>query len=91
MSLQLLIKSVIFAVEGLLLLLALLVSVHFEIGRLLFAIAVGGLCAFAEIFVIAKIGQRLWKWSGKITSMLALERTAKAKSQTPTNVSRGEA
>ena len=88
MNLHLVLKFVVFIAEGLLLLLALAATVHFEIGRLLFALAVGAVCAFGEIFVIAKIGQRLWKWSGRITSMLALNRNARVE---PESANRGEA
>jgi hypothetical protein len=88
MNLHIVLKSVVFIVEGLLLLLALAATVHFEIGRLLFAIAVGAICAFGEIFVIAKIGQRLWRWSGRITSMLARDRATRVESEA---ADRGEA
>jgi hypothetical protein len=88
MNSHLVLKSVVFIVEGLLLMLALAAAVHFEIGRLLLAIAVGAVCAFGEIFVIAKIGQRLWKWSGRITSRLVLRRTARVE---PERANRGEA
>jgi hypothetical protein len=88
MNLHLVLKFVVFIAEGLLLLLALAATVHFEIGRLLFAIAIGAVCAFGEIFVIAKIGQRLWKWSGRITSMLARNRNARVE---PESANRGEA
>ena len=88
MNIHLVLKVVVFIAEGLLLLLALAATVHFEIGRLLFTIAVGAVCAFGEIFVIAKIGQRLWKWSGRITSMLARNRNARAE---PESANRGEA
>ena len=88
MNLHLVLKFVVFIAEGLLLLLALAATVHFEIGRLLFTIAVGAVCVFGEIFVIAKIGQRLWKWSGRITSMLALNRNARVE---PESANRGEA
>ena len=87
MNLHLVLKFVVFIAEGLLLLLALAATVHFEIGRLLFAIAIGAVCAFGEIFVIAKIGQRLWKWSGRITSMLARNRNARVE---PESANRGE-
>jgi len=88
MNLHLVLKFVVFIAEGLLLLLALAATVHFEIGRFLFTIAVGAVCAFGEIFVIAKIGQRLWKWSGRITSMLARNRIARVE---PESANRGEA
>lgn len=88
MNIHLVPKVVVFIAEGLLLLLALAAAVHFEIGRLLFTIAVGAVCAFGEIFVIAKIGQRLWKWSGRITSMLARNRNARVE---PESANRGEA
>ena len=88
MNIHLVLKVVVFIAEGLLLLLALAATVHFEIGRLLFTIAVGAVCAFGEIFVIAKIGQRLWKWSGRITSMLARNRSARVE---PESANRGEA
>lgn len=88
MNIHLVLKVVVFIAEGLLLLLALAATVHFEIGRLLFTIAVGAVCAFGEIFVIAKIGQRLWKWSGRITSMLARNRNARVE---PESANRGEA
>ena len=88
MNIHLVLKVVVFIAEGLLLLLALAATVHFEIGRLLFTIAVGAVCAFGEIFVLAKIGQRLWKWSGRITSMLARNRNARVE---PESANRGEA
>jgi hypothetical protein len=88
MNLHLVLKSVVFIVEGLLLLLALVATVHFEIGRLLFAIVVGAVCAFGEIFVIAKIAQRLWRWSGRISSMLARDRATRVE---PEAADRGEA
>jgi hypothetical protein len=88
MNIHLVLKVVVFIAEGLLLLLALAATVHFEIGRLLFTIAVGAVCAFGEIFVIAKIGQRLWKWSGRITSMLGGNCNARVE---PESANRGEA
>ncbi len=88
MNWHLVLKPVVFIVEGLLLMLALAAAVHFEIGRLLLAIAVGAVCAFGEIFVIAKIGQSLWKWSGRITSRLVPRGTARVE---PEGANRGEA
>jgi hypothetical protein len=88
MNSHLVLKSVVFIVEGLLLLLALAATVHFEMGRLLFAIAVGAVCAFGEIFVVVKISQRLWRWSGRITSMLARDRATRVE---PEAADRGEA
>jgi hypothetical protein len=88
MNLHLVLKFVVFIAEGLLLLLALAATVHFEIGRLLFTIALGGVCVFGEIFVIAKIGQRLWKWSGRITAVLSRNHAA---STQPEAADRGEA
>jgi hypothetical protein len=88
MNSNLVLKSVVFIVEGLLLMLALAAAVHFEMGRLLLAIAVGAVCAFGELFVIAKIGQSLWKWSGRITSRLVARRNARVE---PEGANRGEA
>ena len=90
MNSHLVLKSVVFIVEGLLLMLALAAAVHFEIGRLLLAIAVGAVCAFArDLRDRIKIGQSLWKWSGRITSRLV--RRQHCSGSNPNGANRGEA
>ena len=70
MTYRLLLQSAVFIVQGFGLLVALSVAVHFEIARLLLAISVGGICLMAEVFVLAKIAQRLWQWSDKVASTI---------------------
>lgn len=70
MTYRLLFQSAVFIAQGVGLLLALSVAVHFEIARLLIAICIAGICLMAEVFVLAKIAQRLWQWSDKVASTI---------------------
>jgi hypothetical protein len=70
MNLRLLLQSVVFVVEGLLLVLLFSAVLHFEIARLLFAIAIAALCLIAEVFVVVKAARRLWKWSGRLADVI---------------------
>jgi hypothetical protein len=70
MNLRLLLQSVVFVVEGLLLVLVFSAVLHFEIARLLFAIAIAALCLIAEVFVVVKAARRLWKWSGRLADVI---------------------
>lgn len=70
MNFRLLLQSAVFITQGFGLLLALSLAVHFEIARLLFAILAAGIYLMAEVFVLAKIAQRLWQWSDKVASTI---------------------
>ncbi|MGB6691101.1 MAG: hypothetical protein WBE76_24980 [Terracidiphilus sp.] len=70
MNLRLLLQSVVFVVEGLLLVLVFSAVLHFEIARLLFAIAIAVLCLIAEVFVVVKAARHLWKWSGRLADVI---------------------
>lgn len=91
MNYRLLLQSIVFLVEGLLLVLLLSAALHFEVARLLFAIAVAALCALGEIYVMVKAAQRLWKWSGRFAALMIRENPAKAISAATAAGTRGEA
>ncbi|MGH9604669.1 MAG: hypothetical protein ACRD3N_03100 [Terracidiphilus sp.] len=76
MNYRLALQSVFFVVEGLLLVLAFSAALHFEVPRLLFAIGVGALCVFAELFVLVKVARRLWKWSGRLAAAFVRDGSA---------------
>ena len=91
MNYRLLLQSAVFVFEGLLLVLLLSAALHFEAARLLFAIGVALLCALGEIYVIVKVTQRLWKWSGRFAALMMRGNSANAiPAATPTGT-RGEA
>jgi hypothetical protein len=91
MNYRLLLQSIVFVLEGLLLIFLLSAAVHSELARLLFAIAVAVLCALGEIYVIVKVAQRLWKWSGRFTTLLIRKTPTTAISAGATTGTRGEA
>ena len=91
MTYRLLLKSTLFVAEGLLLMLLLTVVLHFEVAQLLFGIVVAAFCLFAEVFVVVRIGQRLWRWNGRLAALMVREDPTKAiPTATPTGT-RGEA
>jgi predicted ferric reductase len=91
MNYRLLLQSAVFVLEGLLLIRLLSAALHFEAARLVFAIAVAAFCLMVEIFVVVKVGQRLWKWSGRFAALMIRENSAKAISAAAAKESRGEA
>ena len=88
---RLLLQSSLFIVQGLGLLVALSLAVHFEIARLLFAILVAGICLMAEVFVLAKIAQRLWQWSDREAFAILRFGTGKVPELQTETEERGEA
>lgn len=91
MNCRLLLQSVVFVAEGLLLVLLLSAALHFEAARLVFAIAVAAFCLVVEIFVVVKAGQRLWKWSGWFAALMIREGAAKDSPTATASGTRGEA
>jgi hypothetical protein len=91
MNIRLLLQSVFFVAEELMLVLLLSAVLHFEAARLLFGIAVAAFCLVVEIFVLVWVTQRLWKWSGRFIALIVREAPAKAISATPATGTRGEA
>ena len=88
---RLLLQSAVFIVQGLGLLVALSVAVHFEIARLLLAISVAGICLMAEVFVLARIAQRLWHWSDNVASTILRLGTSTVRDLQTETEKRGEA
>jgi hypothetical protein len=70
MKLELLAQSAAFLLFSVLLAVLLGVAIHFEVSRLVVAIAVAEVCLLAELYLLVKILHRLWKWSGAITGVL---------------------
>ncbi|MGH9607973.1 MAG: hypothetical protein ACRD3N_19980 [Terracidiphilus sp.] len=91
MNYRLALQSVFFVVEGLLLVLALSAALHFEVARLLFAISVGALCLFAELFVVVRLARRLWKWSGQLATAFVRDGSATGIPSAAAAGNRGEA
>ncbi len=91
MNYRLLVQSAVFVLEGLLLVLLLTAALHFEVAQLLFGIVVAAFCLFAEVFVVVRIGQRLWKWNGRLAALMVREAPAKAIPTATTSGNRGEA
>jgi hypothetical protein len=90
MNLRLL-QSVVFVVEGLLLVLVFSAALHFEIARLLFAIAIAPLCLIAEVSVVVKVAQRLWKWGGRLADVIVRYGSVKVIRAATATGNRGEA
>ena len=91
MNYRLLLQSAVFVFEGLLLVLLLSAALHFEAGRLVFGIAVAAFCLVVEIFVVVRIAQRFWKWSGQLARLVIRENSDRAISPATAAGSRGEA
>lgn len=91
MNYRLLLQSVVFVAEGLLIVLLLSAALNFEAARLAFAIAVAAFCLVVEVFVVVRVGQRLWKWSGRFAALMIHENSAKAISAETATARRGEA
>jgi len=91
MTYRLLLQSVLFVAEGLLLVLLLSAALHFEAARLVFGIAVAAFCLVVEIFVVVRVAQRFWKWSGQLARLVIRENPGTAISTAPAAGSRGEA
>jgi uncharacterized membrane protein len=70
MNFRTILQCAAFVVQGWLILLALLLGVHFEIARLLCGICVLGVYLTAGIFVVFKLALWLWKWSGRLASLI---------------------
>jgi hypothetical protein len=58
-------QACLFTISNLTLLFLLSIVVHFQIGRVLFAILVSGIRLVAECFVLFKVAQLIWRSSGK--------------------------
>ena len=73
MNIRLLLRSAFFVLEGLLLVLLLSAALHFEAARLVFGIVVAAFCLVVEIFVVVRVAQRFWKWSGHLARLVIRE------------------
>ena len=62
---ELFLQGCLFTISSLTSLFLLSIVVHFPLGRVLFAVLVSGICLIAECFALFKVGQLLWRWSGK--------------------------
>ena len=91
MNYRLLLQSVLFVAEGLLLVLLLSAALHFEAARLVFGIAVAAFCLVVEILVAARIARRLWKWSGQLARLVIRESSGVAISTATAEGRRGGA
>ena len=91
MNIRLLLQSILFVAEGMLLVLLLSAALHFEAGRLVFGIAVAAFCLVVEIFAVVRIARLLWKWSGRLAGLMAREKLGRAISPATAAGSRGEA
>jgi hypothetical protein len=89
MNIRLLLQSVFFVAEGLMLVLLLSAALHFEAARLLFGIVAAAFCLIVEIFVAVRVAQRLWKWSGQLTGLMIRANSGRAISAAAGN--RGDA
>ena len=58
-------QGCLFTISSLTSLFLLSIVVHFPLGRVLFAALVSGIFLIAECFVLFKVAQFLWRWSGK--------------------------
>jgi hypothetical protein len=85
---DLFLKGGIFAMSNLTLLLLLSLAIHFPVGRVLFAIAVSGICFIAECFAFFKVTQLLWRWS--IKAALAILRIVCPSHSSPAILTRRE-
>jgi hypothetical protein len=91
MNYRLLLQSVVFVLEGLLLVLLLSAALHFEAARLVFGIAVAVFCLMVEIFVAVRIAQRLWRWSGQLARLVIRENSGTSVPTATATGTRGEA
>jgi len=73
MNIRQLLQSVFFVAAGLVLVLLLSAALHFEAARLVFGIAVAAFCLVVEIFVVVRVAQRFWKWSGHLARLAIRE------------------
>ena len=71
---ELFLQGCLFTISSLTSLFFLSIVVHFPLGRVLFAVLLSGICLMAECFALFKVGQSLWRWSGK--AALAIVRIA---------------
>ena len=78
---ELILQGGVFIVSSVLLLLLLSAAVHFQAGRLLFAILIAGVCLIAELFLLFKVARLLWRWSNKVA--LAILRAPSADATSP--------
>ena len=62
---ELFLQGCLFTISSLASLFFLSIVVHFPLGRVLFAVLVSAICLIAECFALFKVGQSLWRWSGK--------------------------
>jgi hypothetical protein len=91
MNIRLVLQSVFFVAAGLLLVLLLSAALHFEAARLVFGIAVAAFCLVVEIFVVVRIAQHLWKWSGQLARLVIRESSGLAISTATAEGRRGGA
>ena len=91
MNYRLLLQSAVFVLEGLLLVLLFSAALHFEAARLVFGIAVAAFCLVVEIFLVLRIAQRLWKWSGHLATLVNRENPGTSVPRATATGTRGEA
>lgn len=91
MNHRLLLQSAVFVLEGLLLVLLLSATLHFEAARLVFGIAVAAFCLLVEIFVVVRVAQGLWKWSGHLARLVIRETPGTSVPRATATGTRGEA
>lgn len=91
MNYRLLLQSAVFVLEGLLLVLLLSAALHFEAARLVFGVAVAAFCLVVEIFVVVRVTQRLWKWSGQLARLVIRENPGTSVPIATATGTRGEA
>jgi len=91
MNYRLLLQSVVFVLEGLLLVLLLSAGLHFEAARLVFGIAVAAFCLVVEILIVVRITRRLWRWGGQLAALIIPESPGTTISTSTAPGTRGEA
>ena len=62
---ELFLQACLFTISSLTVLFLLSIVVHFQLGRLLFAILVSGICLVAACFALFKVARLLWRSNGK--------------------------
>jgi hypothetical protein len=67
---ELFLQCCFFTMSCLVLLFLLSIAVHFQVGRVLFAVLVSVICLSAECFALFKVSQFLWRLSSKAASAL---------------------
>jgi hypothetical protein len=60
------IQTAFFSAGVFLLLLLLAVTVHYPLGRVVFALLIAGICLIAELFALLKVIQLMWRTSDRL-------------------------